>query len=62
MLIYSCILFSLNNWKFCFLPVKMNKNMPTTERTTLDGTSNDEVGVSSVLKPDIDDVVPTRER
>ena len=48
--------------KFCFLPVKMNKNMPTTERTTLDGTSNDEAGVSSVLKPDIDDVVPTRER
>jgi len=40
----------------------MNKNMPTTERTTLDGTSNDEAGVSSVLKPDIDDVVPTRER
>ena len=40
----------------------MNKNMPTTERTTLDGKSNDEVGVSSVLKPDIDDVVPTRER
>ena len=48
--------------KIMFLPVKMNKNMPTTERTTLDGTSNDEVGVSSVLKPDIDDVVPTRER
>ena len=39
----------------------MNKNMPTTERTTLDGTITDEV-VSSVLKPEIDDVVPTRER